>query len=172
MSRITKDIATDVSKAMTKTLWEKAAEADTAFKNAVRKMALSRVPNEIVEMYNSDTIRPYINYVSSIQVCGNGFNYEWVSIKPIPWENDSTTRLTPTNDESVALIELQRTYKQLEKKAEELYMEINETLYYTLKTYKNVEKQFPEAIPFLPELSSNTGLTVNLDTLRSKISNQ
>lgn len=171
MSKITKDIAKDVSKAMTKTLWEKAAEADTAFKNAVRKMALSRVPNEIVEMYNSDTIRPYINYVSSIQVCGNGFNYEWVTIKPIPWENDRTTRIAAKNDESVKLTELQREYKKLEKKAEELYTEINETLYYTLKTYKNVEKHFPEAIPFLPQLSTSTAVAVNVDSLRSKLRN-
>lgn len=168
MSRITKQIAEDVSKAMTAEKRKAANELKDRFRDAVRNAALSRVPKQVVELFNNSEVRPYMNYNNSVQLSGNGFNYKWVTISEIPYKGNSCG-LDITSEEGKTLWEMDHAYKQAEDEAKELEREIFTALYATLKTYKNVEKHFPEAFEHLPKLSSRTALSINVDALRKKI---
>ena len=169
MSRITKQIAEDVSKAMTADKRNAAKELKDKFREAVRNAALSRIPNQVVELFNNSEIRPYMDQKNSVKLIGNGFNYKWVSISEVPHKSgDSCLELFI--EEGKTLWEMERAYNLAEDEVKELDLEIYTALYATLKTYKNVEKHFPEAFEHLPKLSASTAISVNLDTLRQKIS--
>lgn len=166
MSRITKDIAERASQAMTAEKRKAAKELEKQFKDEVRKIALSRLPKKVIDLFESD-LKPYMKRTGYVKIYSNGFNYKGVTFEDIPWNENNTIVLT--DEEGKVLWDMEGQYKEAKEAVTQLEEEIYNALYYTLKSYNNVEKHFPEAFEHLPKLSSSTALTINLDKLRSKI---
>lgn len=166
MSRITKQIAEDVSKAMTAEKRKAATELEIAFKDEVRKTALSRLPKKVIELFESE-FKPYMKRTGYAKLCGNGFNYNTVYFSDIP-TNDNNS-LVLTEEEGEKLSKMEWSYKNSKDEVKKLEEKIFNALYFTLKSYKNVEAHFPEAYEHLPKLSTSTALTINLDKLRQEI---
>jgi len=169
MSRITKQIAQETSKAMTA---EKAQEAEllkARFKAAVSRVALKRVPESIQALYRENEFKPYLISRNYFSLHGHGFSYRGVyADQEIPWSAKSNA-LELSEEEGTALWRFEKEYKKAEDRVLELRDEIEVALYDTLRTYKKVQEHFPEAFEYLPKLSSSTALSINLDTLRQKI---
>lgn len=166
MSRITKDIAKRVSEAMVSEKRKEAKELDIKFKSEVRKIALEKIPIKVIIMFEGEH-KDYIETSSHVILDGHGFSRRWVSIERIPSKGNNTVELTKEQGEKLWKAENKK--KEAEQKVDELELEIYNALYYSLKTYKNVEKHFPEAYNYLPQLSTSTALSVNLDWLRQKV---
>jgi hypothetical protein len=169
MSRITKQIAEDVSKRMTFKQKEKYKQLKSEFENKVRDMSISRIPKKIIELFSNEETKPYIRTTSAVKLLGNGFNHNWVYVKDFPHTGGVTFNLILTPEEGDLLLKMEREYKVAEEKMEKLKVEIYTALYEGLRTFKNVEENFPEAFEYLPVLSKNTALSVNLNELRSRI---
>lgn len=171
MSRITKQIAEDVSKAMTATHRSNAKQLQSEFKDKVREIAVKRVPQQVMELFeNSEGVNPYISTTNSVRLYGHGFDGNWISTqKDFPHKSMCTANIELSKNEGQMLWELETNYKKAKDRVDQLQDEIYNALYCTLKSYKNVEKHFPEAYEHLPRLSTSTALTINLDKLRKKI---
>ena len=168
MSRITKQIAEDTAKAMTAEKANEVKKLKGEFKEAVRQVALLRVPEAVKAFHSEKEFEPYVNMQSYFNLCGHGFEYKGVYVEDIPWNCDPN-RLDLSLEEGKLLWDMEKAYENADKKTKELKSQIFVALYETLKTYKKVEEHFPEAFVHLPKLSTSTALSINLDALRQKI---
>lgn len=169
MSRITKQIAEDTAKAMTAEKANEVKKLKGEFKEAVRQVALLRVPEAVKAFHAEKEFEPYVNMQSYFSLCGHGFEYKGVYVEDIPWNCGQGNRLDLSKEEGKLLWDMEKAYKNADKKTKELESQIFVALYETLKTYKKVEEHFPEAYQHLPKLSGVTALSINLDALRQKI---
>ena len=170
MSRITKQIAEDVSKAMTAEKRKAANELKEKFQVIVTAMAFERVPESVQTLFGHVDTKRYIANRGECQLTGGGFDYRWVNFtSPIPFQDNSNC-LTLNEAQGRLLWRLEDDYKKAKEEVDNLKDEIYVTLLYTLKTFKKVEEHFPEAFVHLPKLSGVTALSINLDALRQKIS--
>lgn len=171
MSRITKQIAEDVSRAMTAAERSNEEQLKANFQTLVLNAAFNRVPKAVKALYEHSDIRPYISTVQNLRLSGTGFNMKYMyTDEPIPGIHDKTLVVQLTDDEADELFKMENAYKEAEKKTKQLQLEIQVALYETLRTYKKVEEFFPEAYQHLPKLFGVTALSINLDALRQKIS--
>lgn len=168
MSRISKQIAEDVSKAMTTAKREVLEGLKTKFKAHVREIACSRIGKKVMDLFEKDgDVSPYMSEYGTVQLFNWGFSGKRVYIGGIPY-NGSSNSIELTREEGGMLWDLETKIEEAEKEVNQLQKEIYVALYETLKTYKNVEKHFPEAFPFLPS-QQTSALCINLDLLRQKI---
>jgi hypothetical protein len=145
MSRITKQIAEDVSERMTFKQKEKYKQLKSEFENKVRDMTISRIPKKIIDFFSNEETKPYIRTASAVKLLGNGFNHNWIYVKDFPHTVGVTFNLILTPEEGDLLLKMEREYKVAEEKMEKLKTEIYTALYEGLRTFKNVEENFPEA---------------------------
>lgn len=170
MSRITKQIAEDVSKAMTVEKVKEVELLKARFKAAVTRVALKRVPNVVQGLFVETELKPYFNTRNYFALKDQGFHLTGVyADQDIPWHGGSNV-LELSQEEGTFLWNFEKEYKTADLKVQELREEIEVTLYHTLRTYKKVQDHFPEAFEHLPKLSGVTALSINLDALRQKIS--
>lgn len=170
MSRITKQIAEDVSRAMTAEKRKAANELKEKFQQVVSEMAFERVPESVQTLFGTPDTRRYIVQRDSCQLTGGGFDYKWVNFPtPIPFQ-DNNNCLTLNEAQGRLLWRLEDSYKKAKLEVDNLKDEIYITLLYTLKTFKKVQDHFPEAFEHLPKVGTPTSLAINLDALRQKIS--
>lgn len=169
MSRITKQIAEEVAKAMTAEKAKNVTDLKDRFKQSVEEIALLRVPETVTKLFKDSSLRAYISQSDYVYLHSHGFNFRGVRLKnPVP-VNKGQNSLELTALEGKFLWNLEKEYKKAEEGLEELTQEIYFTLLHTLKTYKKVQDHFPEAFEHLPKVGTPTSLAINLDALRHKI---
>ena len=168
MSRITKDIAVSVSKALTEKLEEQIVVQAKVCSDIVRSYKNIRTPKEVNKMFE---IHPnYFRQVSYVSVSGNGFNHESFSMNPMIVSTSSggySEAIQLTEGEAEGLMPEWRKLQEIRKQKDELQLSIQTTLY-GLKTYNKVKLEFPEAYEFLPE-KAETGLSVPLANIREQL---
>jgi hypothetical protein len=72
------------------------------------------------------------------------------------------------DNQSAVVLYFSNKIETMEKGIRELIINIEAALF-NLRTYANVEKEFPEAFKILPVSKVNTGLMVNIKDIRCKL---
>lgn len=169
MSRITKQIAEFVAEKMSAEKKQNLLIKKKELEVFVISEYMESVPKKIKEAFSKAEDKDYIISTSSIQfggVHGLGFNYIKLG-KRVPIRNIDRA-FCPSKYAAKKIVSLERECKDLEKK----YKEVHEGVYQALiglKTYNNVEKEFPEAFEFLPAIEKSTAIMLNIDSLRQKL---
>nr|DAJ08476.1 MAG TPA: Nucleotide modification associated domain 5 [Caudoviricetes sp.] len=162
--RITKTIAENVAEELTKKLDEKIKEHKKDLEKVAGNIYVKSLPKGLMEAY--DKFPKYFNTRCSIQLVGNGANYETIWLdKEYP---SVEYRYTASEKDTKSILGRYDTIKKLEKEKKDLETNIQEALL-ALKTYKRVEQEFPEAVQYLPESSSCIAIAIPMKDLRGKI---
>ncbi len=167
MSRITKEIAGQVSHQLTAKKREEIHELDAKFRTELKRMYIEDIPEEIKEL--SAKYPEYFELRDRIGFYGtNGFGYENYKIDGSVISKAGSVNylhISPENAKKLKKIdnEIQDKKKELKGLVREL-----EILLYSLRTYAKVSEQFPEAIPFLP-YKTTSALAINIEDLRKKL---
>lgn len=167
MSRITKEIATQVATQLTTKKREALKELDAKFRSELKRMYVEDTPAEIKEL--AEKFPQYFEQRTRIGFGGtNGFGYEVYSIDGnviAPVSGAYYTKISPENSKILKKLdnEIQDKKKELKNLVKEL-----EILLYSLRTYSKVAEQFPEAVPFLP-FRTTSALAINIQDIRKKL---
>ena len=166
MSRITKQIAQDVTKSL---LSKKRKEYDNVrseYRGLIENHILSNTPKKILEIFNDSSLKKYLNREQSIYVSGAGIKGTY----------ETLNNEVPAKGGGVELPkELASKVEKLTQKSDKMWKEINQlqneinASLLALGTFKRIKEQFPEAAEFLPKTSMPTSLVVNVSKLRAKI---
>ena len=170
MSRITKQIAEEVAKAMTAEKAKNVADLKGLFTKTVEEIALTKIPEAILKIIQDPNLCRYLQLTDYVHLNDYGFHYKGVCLEEAIPCTQRNSVLSLTENEGKLLWNLEQKYKKAKKEVEDLHQEIYFTLLHTLKTYKKVQDHFPEAFEHLPKVGTPTSLAINLDALRHKIS--
>jgi hypothetical protein len=166
--RITKEIADQVARQMIAKKLEKNEAKLQELKGLVALRVMeTKIPKEVGQ-FRSDGFEDYLKKSRGVTLIGNGFNHEYLDLKPFP-STTSNNYITfePTPEDAKIWIKLHRDYQTEIQNIQRLRGEIEEFLY-RLKTYAKVEKEFPEAFKLLPA-KQETGFSVCVDDLRKRL---
>lgn len=166
MSRITKQIANDVTRSLMREKNETLKSMKNEFSEMVRNQYLKGIPKEIQEFFEKH--RGFAKNSCTVYLTAHGFNRKNVSIKEAPgcMSHPSISLDAKTGDK---LFKFDSKIETMNKENDELFTSIENALL-NLKTFKAVEKEFPEAVPFLPKyVGVSTALVVNLSSIREKL---
>lgn len=163
--RITKQLANDIAKKLTSKNLQEITDAKTKLKSKSKEFAIKKIPTEVMEMFAK--YPKVFEATRSIRFTNVDLHFKWWSIEgDIP---DFFENYTPISDaDAKTLKKLNDNIRQLENENKDLFRQIEIALI-GLKTFKNVERDFPEAAKHLPTPATSTALTVNLDSIRKKL---
>lgn len=164
MSRITKQIAEATAKKLTEKHSKEITEISNELKEFVTDIYLKTIPPKVLITFNN--YPDFFRTTTNVQVVGPGLSYQHVNLTQ-SYPNESY-RLSLSQEEADVVVALLNKISDKNEKVCQLKNEIENVLF-SLRTYANVQKQFPEAYALLPVPSNNTGLIVNIDSLRSQI---
>jgi hypothetical protein len=166
--RITKTIATDVASQLVqakkielKTLRDNQAE----FITDIYEASLSDLIKNAFKKHKG-----FIYSGSSIRLNGEGLSVGYKNYplsKELPKCN-SCPSFPLTSEQSAIVVDFENKIDTKEKEVKELFNNIEVALI-NLRTYGNVEKEFPEAFKLLPPANINTGLIINIKDIRCKL---
>jgi hypothetical protein len=167
MSRITKDIASYVAKQLLASKTDQLKAIKKEEQAYIRSVYLKQIPESVMDCYNSNP--GYFRCTGSLYINGPGLpiGHKTYSIgDTLPCVTGD--RITITERESNKIIKFEDTVADMQKEINELRDNIEVSLY-NLRTYNNVEKEFPEAFEHLPAAPANTALAINVKDLRCKL---
>lgn len=161
--RITKEAANNAARKLVEKKREKIKNAKAEFAETVRNMYLATVPPDVRELFDRDS--GWIGKTSSIRLNSHGFINHYVNIDgSVPRKLNHNTDLEMSANDGSLLQRRFQKFSKLQKETDQLELTIKEAIY-GLRTIKNVEIEFPEAIPFLP-VHHTTALSVNIGPIR------
>jgi len=164
--RISKTTAQAIAKKLTVTKQEQVNALGLYYRQYVKDSYLKQVPKEVSECYQKH--KEWFYTTSYVRFEGKGFRYESVAIdENVIANKNSTAYLDLTDTIATKAKKLQNKWLEAQKELNKLQLDIEAALY-GLKTFAQIEKNLPEAVPYLPK-STSLELMVNLDTLRSQI---
>lgn len=167
MSRITKEIATQVATQLTTKKREVLAELNKKFRAELKRMYVEDTPSEIKEL--AEKHPEYFDFRNRIGFNGtNGFGYESYGIEGRVISTVGGAYYTKILPEHAKY--LKKLDNEIQDKKKEILSLIKELeiLLYSLRTYPKVAEQFPEAVPFLP-FKTTSALAINIEDLRKKL---
>lgn len=170
MSRISKQLAEQIARALISKKRNAESESKKEFREYCTKVAEERVPKDVMAFFKKHS--EYVKTNSTIHISGKGLarKQEVSLLKALPSisPNCYYEHIDFTDEESDKAKELFDKWQKLKDGNNILEAEIEATLI-SLRTYANIEKEFPEASRMLPK----QGLTVIVDTasLREKLKN-
>lgn len=163
MSRITKDIATQVAIKLLESKKKEVEECSLKLSETLESFVLKKVPKKLLEYYKE--FPQYTKTKNGFQLHGNGFNFNYISVrKDIP---SISSTFDPTPEEAKILLDLKNKKENLQNNYEDLKQKIEIALY-SLRTYAKVAVEFPEAVPFLPK-SITDKVALNIIDIRKQI---
>lgn len=164
MSRITKAISEDVAKQLLSSKLEEIGVLKKELKAKGTEIKLRTIPKDVLKAYNSN--KSYFRTTNSEYANGVGLD-RWFSIsfETLPCNSQA---IQLTDEEAEFLLILTDKISDKTKEYKNLKIQI-ETALFNLRTYNNVEKEFPEAFKLLPKLSVNTSLMIDVKKLRCKL---
>jgi len=165
MSRITKAIASDVAKQLVKNQRKELEDLKSKRSEFVTSLYEKIIPEDVLMVFKTN--RSYINFQSSIRIVGCGFNHynNYILTKELPY-NGNYLEVDDTDGDIIKSLDAE--IDDSRNKIKELSHSIEIALF-NLRTYNNVEKEFPEAFKLLPKQSVNTALAINLKDIRCKL---
>jgi hypothetical protein len=167
MSRITKEIASAVAKELCSSKQSEISDLRKELQITMRKYYLSILPDNIVVQFGENS--EYFKQVSSVKITGENISnmYKYYSIGDALPQSNSFERLNLTPKQSLNIVRIFDLIDDKEKAISDLKISIEVALY-NLRTYGNVEKQFPEAFEKLPPITT-TAVMINIKDIRCKL---
>jgi hypothetical protein len=165
MSRITKSIAEEVARQLVKERENEISQLKKNLSHYVTMLHIDRIPENVMKAFKSNG--SYINSQQTMYITGAGFD-RWFKVtmeKTLPYNGES---LEVNDVDGNAIKDADNLIQDKIRAKEELRQNIEVALF-NLRTYNNVEKEFPEAFKLLPKQSVNTALAINLKDIRSKL---
>jgi hypothetical protein len=164
MSRITKTIAEQVAKKLTEKKSNEIKELRLQLKQKATEIKLANTPVVIMDLFKE--YPDFFNEKSGEYINGPGLNrYSSFSYtEEMPGINEG---LQITAEEAEQIIEIDDKIKDLTAAINKVRTDIEVALL-SLRTYNNIEKEFPEAFAHLPERTS-MALAINLADVRKQI---
>lgn len=165
MNRITKDVAEVVTKELLKDKRNEVNELKKQLHKTCRDYYLEQLPKDVINLFSK--FRDYFRTTTSIRINGPGLpvGYKYYQLgESLPQSFDN---ISVNEKQAEVIIRLESKIADKEKALSKLTADIESALY-NLRTYKNVEKEFPEAFKLLPEKPITT-LAVNISDLRSQL---
>jgi len=164
MSRITKQIAEAVANQLVLPKRQELQKEEQKLHQITTDIYLKHIPSQVMDAY--DKYHEWFNKTESVYLNTNGFNYEYLALtKNYPKQRNKYPEFTAAES---AKIRVQfDIVADLKKSIEKLKFDI-ETAVFNLRTYSNVEKEFPEAFKLLPA-KQTTALIVNLKDIRCQL---
>lgn len=163
MSIITKVIASEVAIKLTAKKQKEINLLRTELREEFESIYLKTIPTEVLKCF--EKFPNYFESRNEISVSGNGLN----------WQRLFFTRKLPVNSgtylpnkvDAESLLKKENNIQDRNKEILKLRTEIEIALF-SLRSYKRIIEQFPEAQPFLPEKISNA-LAINISDIQSKL---
>jgi hypothetical protein len=169
MSVISKDLAHKIAIKLTEKTSISVDNLKVSYQEIVTSEYEKQIPDEVKKCFLKHP--DWFNCTSSIRFSGNGFNYECVTAtRKIVCNNNSSANLKLNSAISDKIMAVKRKYDAEKDKYEKLLEETTQALL-ALKTYNNIRKELPQAIPYLPPPMSNA-LICNFDSLKNKLNKQ
>lgn len=170
MSRISKDLASTISKKLTIKLFKKIEETKNELIEYTTKITVKRVNKDVLEFYSKYPKNCYTT--TTIHVYGNGFNGELYDIKCTPTDIEGIHYRGKciqdlNKEESEKLLKLTKSYKKLIDDHKKLKESIYNALL-QLMTYKRIIEQFPEAAPYL-ERKDAYAIAIPVEDIRKQL---
>lgn len=168
MSRVTKTVAREMAEKLAKPHYDRMKELSKRRSDGVRAVYTAGIPKAIIDA--SRHFPEWINSFSSVYVHGAGLNKSF-QVDPMVigrTTSQGSASFKADNDQSDAIQKITLEYENAKRDYDDILLEIENALI-NLRTFKNIEKEFPEAVPHLPTSNTNTSLMVNIDGLRAKL---
>lgn len=162
MSRITKTIAESVAIQLAEPKKVELRELRQKSLDLITEVIKKTIPKEVLDLFEKHP--KYFSTSSSTRFNCAGFGYEWYRFNSLP-ENKDYPSISVKDGEKILSITEKITKKEQEYR--HLKEEIEIALI-GLRTYNNVQKEFPEAFKLLPNIVT-TALTVDLKSIRCKL---
>jgi len=160
---ITKQIASEVAILLLQKQANEIKSLNKDLETEFTEMVFKKIPVEVLDVFGK--FSDYFGTRKSFQLSGNGFNYKWLSAsRCLPAKNAS---FCPDEKEAKRLLSIINKIDDKSNKYQDLLKEIEVTLF-SLRTYKRVEENFPEAFVLLPK-KQTVSLALNLSDLRNKL---
>lgn len=163
MSIITKAIATEVAIKLTSKQWKEIESLESKLEKQFEEVYLKSIPLDVQDAF--EKYPGYFNTTKYVQVSGNGFNYQNLQLTKILPKIKGGFRLK--EKDAVTLLKKYNEIEDKKSEARKLLQEI-EVVLNSLRSYKKINSEFPEATPFLPE-KITTQLAVNISDVQSKL---
>lgn len=165
MAVISKQVAHDVAKLLAKKKKEEVNALVEKFNMYLIEEYNKTLPPEVVEF--AKKYPHYIEHRSYIRVTGNGFRFEDFSIEERVIIHKSSNYFEPNEKVAAVLVKMRNAYKNKREEYGKLVTDIENALI-QLRTYKNIEAQFPNAVEFLPS-KTVTSVAINFSDIISRI---
>lgn len=165
MSRITKSIAEEVARQLVKERENEISQLKKNLGHYVTQLHIARIPEIVMKAFKTNG--SYINSQQSMRITGAGFD-RWFTVnmdKTLPYSGEHLQ----VNDEQGNAIKDADNLIQDKTTAKNDLKQSIEVALFNLRTYANVEKEFPEAVKFLPKQNINNGPAVCIKDIRSEL---
>lgn len=163
MSKISKEVANKTAVKIAEKLQKKVTEARIKMEQKITEIFKKKVPKAVLEFY--EKYPEYTNTTKQFYASTYGFNYKYLSFSEhVP----SNAKLTWTEKEAGEVKRLEMIMEDLREKYKKTVQEIENTIL-ALGTYKRVQEQCPDIYKYLPQLSGNTGLMLNVAPINTKV---
>lgn len=171
MSRISKELASQIAYKLTEKSRLAADKLHSELREQITELYEEQTPSEVKTVYKKHPEWFYTR--SEILLDGHGFNHQYYSptrkvIANGQRNGNAILRLTTKSADQ--LFKLKTKWERATSKYKELKQEAESALL-ALKTFNNIRKELPEAAPMLPPPMSNA-LVVNFDSLKKKLNQQ
>lgn len=170
MSRITKELAENISMFLVKKKREELALVVDKLNLSLIDLYKSRyTPKEVIDF--DQKFPGYVRKKSSFYLNGNGFRHDYIDLGGNSFivNPEIGTILEPTPQEAKDIQKKQRSISVERKQINDLQSSIYNALL-SLKTFKAVRENFPEAAELLPAESNPSLLpSLNLSSIREQL---
>ena len=165
---ITKSIAENVAIAMTKQKQDEITKVGREMADIVQDYVVKCLPKEVKSFYKSHP--KWVNKSSFFVVRGVGIGY-YINQETdeLPIQNHDKIVVLP-DSEAVKYMALFNRKKDLKDEVSALVADIKNALL-TMRTYKRIEEQWPEAFALIPkdEAKKPTGVAINLSDIKKRL---
>ncbi len=163
MSRITKQIAENVTEKLVNKKRNELIQINDKISELATQIVLKNTPKEVLNLFK--TRKNYFQSTSSVRFDNNDFKWEWFTLyETLPSDNN---HYPISDEESKKMFDLINKRDKAKSDLRKLKSEIYQALI-NLKTFKRVESDFPEAFEFLPK-NGSTALVVNVESIRKQL---
>jgi hypothetical protein len=167
MSRITKSLAESIASSLLAKKKEKISHKRQELKEKVTQVIEQTIPEDVLKFHesNQDWMRGSQDF--RLQGDGTGTDYtHYRTTKTLPSNSQYNWVKIPDKSHN-EVMNLHSKIDKMESDLKKARFEV-ETAIFNLRTYSNLEKEFPEAAKYLPK-NGTTALVVNIDKVRQLI---
>lgn len=147
---------------------KKVDELEKFVSNLVRSEYMKTLPKEVLEAFESKSLKPYINTTSSVSLVGNGFNWNHIAVERMPHIEQCNTVWQPNKALAERIKKHDDNLSTLKKDLKDSRFKLQAAIF-GLRTPKRILEVFPELESELGSLEKPTTAIINVKEIRSLI---